>query len=100
MPTLARMTRGLSVLAAAALFTLPAAAAEFRIGLQEDPDILDPHEARTFVGRIVFNSLCDKLVDTNPKLELVPRLATSWTVSDEGKTVTFKLRQGVKFQGD
>lgn len=97
MPILARLTRGLPALAAAALFALPAAASEFRIGLQEDPDILDPHEARTYVGRIVFNSLCDKLIDTNPKLELVPRLATSWTVSDEGKTVTFKLRQGVKF---
>jgi peptide/nickel transport system substrate-binding protein len=94
---LARLTRGLPALAAVALFALPAAAAEFRIGLQEDPDILDPHEARTFVGRIVFNSLCDKLIDTNAKLEFVPRLATSWTVSDEGKTVTFKLRPGVKF---
>ena len=97
MPKLARFIRGLPVLAAAAIFALPAAASEIRIGLQEDPDILDPHEARTFVGRIVFNALCDKLIDTNEKLEIVPRLATSWTVSDEGKTVTFKLRQGVKF---
>ena len=97
MPKLARFIRGLPVLAAAALFALPAAASEIRIGLQEDPDILDPHEARTFVGRIVFNALCDKLIDTNEKLEIVPRLATSWTVSDEGKTVTFKLRDGVKF---
>ncbi|HEY7239988.1 MAG TPA: ABC transporter substrate-binding protein, partial [Burkholderiales bacterium] len=32
-----------------------------RIGLAEDPDILDPTMARTFVGRIVFAGLCDKL---------------------------------------
>jgi peptide/nickel transport system substrate-binding protein len=91
------------LLASAALLGLAAFPAQaqspstLRIGLQEDPDILDPHEARTFVGRIVFNALCDKLIDTNEKLEIVPRLATSWTVSDEGKTVTFKLREGVKF---
>ncbi len=97
MPMLARLTRGLPALAAAALFALPATAAEFRIGLQEDPDILDPHEARTFVGRIVFNALCDKLIDTDAKLEFVPRLATRWTISDEGKTVTFNLRPGAKF---
>ena len=32
-----------------------------RIGLAEDPDVLDPTLARTFVGRIVFAGLCDKL---------------------------------------
>jgi peptide/nickel transport system substrate-binding protein len=93
--TLAR--RGFPALALATMIALPAAAADIRIGLQEDPDILDPHEARTFVGRIVFNALCDKLIDTDEKLEFVPRLATSWTVSDAGKTVTFKLRAGAKF---
>src|SRR5438034_972770 len=31
-----------------------------RIGLAEDPDVLDPTMARTFVGRIVFSALCDK----------------------------------------
>ncbi len=89
--------RGFSALALATIMALPAAAADIRIGLQEDPDILDPHEARTFVGRIVFNALCDKLIDTDEKLEFVPRLATSWTISDAGKTVTFKLRAGVTF---
>jgi peptide/nickel transport system substrate-binding protein len=98
MPTpLSLARRGLSALALATMMAMPAAAADIRIGLQEDPDILDPHEARTFVGRIVFGALCDKLIDTDEKLEFVPRLATSWTVSDEGKTVTFKLRSGVTF---
>ena len=39
-----------------------------RIGLQDDPDQLDPVRSRTFVGRIVFASLCDKLVDITPDL--------------------------------
>ncbi|MEZ5843675.1 MAG: ABC transporter substrate-binding protein [Hyphomicrobiaceae bacterium] len=82
---------------AVVLAASPLMAADLRIGLQEDPDILDPHEARTFVGRIVFNALCDKLVDTDAKLQFVPRIATSWTVADEGKTLAFKLRPGVTF---
>jgi peptide/nickel transport system substrate-binding protein len=47
-----------------------------RIGLAEDPDILDPTMARTFVGRIVFAGLCDKLFDLDEKLNIVPQLAT------------------------
>ena len=38
-----------------------------RIGLAEDPDVLDPTLARTYVGRIVFASICDKLFDINQK---------------------------------
>jgi peptide/nickel transport system substrate-binding protein len=86
-----------ALLLATALDAAPALAADLRIGLQEDPDALDPHEARTFVGRIVFNVLCDKLVDTNEKLEIVPRIATSWTFSADGKTLTMKLRTDAKF---
>jgi peptide/nickel transport system substrate-binding protein len=43
-----------------------------RVGLAEDPDILDPTLARTFVGRIVFASLCDKLYDIDLNLNIVP----------------------------
>jgi peptide/nickel transport system substrate-binding protein len=68
-----------------------------RIGLQDDPDMLDPHRARTYVGRIVFAALCDKLVDTTPDLKFVPQLAESWSLSDDRKALTFKLRSGVKF---
>ncbi|MBM3572528.1 MAG: ABC transporter substrate-binding protein, partial [Alphaproteobacteria bacterium] len=74
-----------------------AAGQALRIGLAEDADILDPHLARTFVGRIVFASLCDKLVDIDANLKLVPQLATSWTTSEDGKEVVFKLRQNVVF---
>ena len=75
----------------------PAAAQQLRIGLAEDPDVLDPHRARTFVGRIVFAALCDKLIDTTPDLKLVPQLATEWATRDDGMQVTLKLRAGVKF---
>ncbi len=68
-----------------------------RIGLAEDPDVLDPSLARTYVGRIVFASLCDKLFDIDEKLNVVPQLALSHATSDDGKQVTIKLRPGVKF---
>ena len=63
----------LTALAAGLLMSTAASAQTLRIGLQEDPDVLDPHRARTFVGRIVFTSLCDKLVDITPDLKFVPR---------------------------
>ena len=59
--------------------------------------MLDPVRARTFVGRIVFASLCDKLVDITPDLKIVPQLAQSWTTSDDNKTLTFKLRKDAVF---
>ena len=68
-----------------------------RIGLAEDPDVLDPSLARTYVGRIVFASICDKLFDIDEKLAVVPQLALSHETSADGKTVTIKLRPGVKF---
>ncbi len=69
-----------------------------RAGLDADPPNLDPHRSTAAVDRQVFQSLYDKLVDTDEDLAVVPMLATSWTISPDGKTVTFKLRGGVKFQ--
>jgi len=68
------------------------------VALAEDPDLLDPTLARTFVGRIVFANLCEKLYDVNDKLQIVPQLAASLPrFTDGGKTVTIDLRQGIKF---
>ncbi len=81
-----------------ALAQAPAAGAtHLRIGLAEDPDVLDPTLARTFVGRIVFAALCDKLVDIDEKLGLVPQLATKWDWSADNKALTMQLRPGVTF---
>ncbi len=59
--------------------------------------MLDPHKARTFVGRIVFMGLCDRLVDIDPELKIIPRLATEWSFSADGLTLTMKLRTDAKF---
>src|SRR4051794_36461722 len=86
--------------AAALCFSLVTAAhaeTTLRIGLAEDPDILDPTLARTYVGRIVFASFCDKLFDIDEKVNIVPQLALSHETSADGKEVTIKLRPNVKF---
>jgi peptide/nickel transport system substrate-binding protein len=77
--------------------SLPAAAQTLRFGLAEDPDALDPTMARTFVGRVVFMALCDKLVDIAPDMKIVPQLATEWSWSADNKALTMKLRPGVTF---
>ena len=85
----------------AAAFALVAGTASaqttLRFGLAEDPDILDPTLARTFVGRIVFSALCDKLFDIDEKLNLVPQLATGYEWAGDNKSVLLKIRQGVTF---
>ena len=74
------------------------AAGTLRIGMQDDPDALDPARGGTFAGRIVFASLCDKLIDLTPDLKFAPQLATDWAWAADGKALTLTLRDGVKFQ--
>jgi peptide/nickel transport system substrate-binding protein len=90
----------LAAAAAALLLSLQAgvqAQTTLRIGLAEDPDMLDPTLGRTYVGRIVFSAFCDKLFDIDDKLNIVPQLALSHETSADGKEITIKLRPGVKF---
>ncbi|TYC79740.1 ABC transporter substrate-binding protein [Stappia sp. BW2] len=86
-----------ALLLSATTLATAAHAADLRIGLQDDADVLDPDQSRTFVGRIVYTSLCDKLVDITPDLETIPQLATGWSWSDDGKVLTMDLREGVTF---
>ncbi|MCC6717935.1 MAG: ABC transporter substrate-binding protein [Acetobacteraceae bacterium] len=88
----------LAALAATLAATPPPAAAQttLRIGLADDPDALDPTLSRTYVGRIVFAGLCDKLFDIDAKLNVVPQLATGYEYADP-TTLLIKLRPGVTF---
>jgi peptide/nickel transport system substrate-binding protein len=86
------------MLVLAALGAGPATAETvLRIGLNDDPDALDPTISRAYVGRLVFAALCDKLFDVTPDLKIVPQLATSYEWATGGRSVLIKLRPGVKF---
>ena len=68
------------------------------IGLNQDPDILDPTLSRTYVGRIIYAHMCEKLYELDENLKISPQLAADLPAfADGGKTVTIKLRAGVKF---
>src|SRR5713226_7278037 len=63
-----------------------------------EPDALDPTLARTFSGREVFTTFCEKLYDLNAKAQIVPELAAAMpAISKDKQTVTIKLRKGIKF---
>jgi peptide/nickel transport system substrate-binding protein len=90
------MRRFLLATAVVAATALPAFAQTLRVSLRQDLDVLDPTLATTYVGRIVFAGLCDKLFDIDEKLNIVPQLATGYEWADD-RTLLIHLRPGVKF---
>ena len=91
------MRRILMIACAVAALSQTAAAQTLRIVLREDTDIVDPTLTRTYVGRIEFAGLCDKLFDIDEKLHIVPQLATGYEWADP-KTLVIHLRPDVTFQ--
>ena len=60
---------------------------------------IDPHEAFEFSGVDLNNNVYDTLVELDPAKpgELVPGLAESWAVAEDGMTYTFKVKSGITF---
>ena len=99
---MSRMVKLLALSLALAFVALPGAAdaqkKQIVVGLNQDPDILDPTLARTYVGRIVFSHICEKLYEIDEKLQIHPQLAAEMPqYADGGRTMTIKLRPNVKF---
>lgn len=94
-----KIGRKLSIVAAVMMVAMSSAgAASLKVALQDDPDALDPALGGTYTGRIVFEALCDKLVDIDGDLKIVPKLATEWSWNDASTELTLKLREGVVYQ--
>jgi ABC-type transport system substrate-binding protein len=71
---------------------------EMTVTFKDDLVTLDPAIGYDWKNWSVIKSVFDGLMDYKPgTTELVPDLAESVDVSDDGLTYTFKLRQGVKF---
>ena len=94
-----------AVAALALLATAPMALAQSpkqggaaTITFNNDLTTLDPHVGYDWQNWSVIKSIFDGLMDYKPgTTELEPDLAESYTVSDDGLTYTFKLRDGVTF---
>lgn len=66
----------------------------------DDITSLDPAEVFEFSGGDVMNNVYDTLLSIDPKAldkGYIPGIAESWSVSADGLTYVFKIRQGVKF---
>ena len=60
-----------------------------------EPDQLDPHVTSSYNSFQVLENVFDTLVEPDENLEMVPALAESWEISEDGLTYTFDLRDGV-----
>lgn len=74
--------------------TLAFAEVVFNRGNSADPESLDPHKTSTVYEAHILRDLFMGLTTENAKAETTPGAAESWTVSDDGKVYTFKMRQG------
>lgn len=100
-----RRALGKAALAALLLGTSPAALmaetpADTLVIADAIDDIvsLDPAEAYEFSGLDLNNNTYDGLVELDPVTgEMIPGLAESWSVADDGVTYTFKMKAGVTF---
>ncbi len=97
------MTLWKSVLAAAALGLVSATSAlaartDIVIGIPLEPPHLDPTaSAAAAIDEVLYANVFQGLTRIGPSGEVLPDLAESWTISEDGKTYTFKLHSGVKF---
>ncbi|WP_262677821.1 ABC transporter substrate-binding protein [Paenibacillus sp. J5C2022] len=75
----------------------PSYGGEVVMVVPQDPDYLDPHmSAASGTLEMMFN-VFEGLLKSNEKGELQPAVASSYDISEDGLTYTFKLREGVKF---
>lgn len=95
---MARLILALVMLASAALaFAQPRYGGTLVVGMQTDPVGLDPHITNATATRNMLENVYDTLVAFDSSLRIVPALAESWTVSEDGLVWTFDLRDGVAF---
>ncbi len=87
-----------SVLALASGSAAMAARTDLVLGVVLEPPHLDPTAgAAAAIDEVVYANVFEGLTRIGPNGEVLPDLAESWTVSDDGKVYTFKLHTGVKF---
>lgn len=77
-----------------------AAPKEVTYNLGAEPETLDPAMSVGLPEATVVNQLFEGLVRYNQKAEITPGIAESWTISPDGKTYIFKLRDSKWSNGD
>lgn len=76
----------------------PIKGGEITVGIAQDlDDSLDPHQTVAAGTREVLFNIFEGLVKPNSDGEMIPAVAEKYTLSEDGTTYTFTLREGVKF---
>ncbi|MGH6760668.1 MAG: peptide ABC transporter substrate-binding protein [Phyllobacterium sp.] len=79
-------------------FIAPAVAeVVYNRGNDTDPTTLDHHKTSTIAEANIFRDLYESLVTQDAKGKVVPGVAESWEISDDGLKYTFKLRENAKW---
>jgi peptide/nickel transport system substrate-binding protein len=88
----------ISVLALTAGIGLAHAKSDITVAMQLEPPHLDPTSAAAgAIDSVLYSNVFEGLTRFGPDGAILPGLAEGWTISDDGKTYTFKLHSGVKF---
>lgn len=76
----------------------PVKGGEITVGIAQDlDDSLDPHQTVAAGTREVLFNIFEGLVKPNSDGKMIPAVAEKYTLSEDGTTYTFTLREGVKF---
>ncbi len=91
------MRKTLTLAAVTAAASTAAAAQTIDVGTTASPVGLDPHVATAFSTKLITDAVYEGLTAIDTDLRVIPSLATDWSVSEDGRTYTFTLRDGVTF---
>src|ERR1700754_494737 len=87
-----------TIMAFASSTAAMAARTDLVLGMPREPPHLDPTAgAAAAIDEVLYANVFEGLTRIGARGEVLPALAESWTVSDDGKVYTFKLHIGVKF---
>lgn len=79
-------------------FWVTADSNKLMLSTQNEPNSLDPHRLDSTMAQKTAAFMYDTLVMTHPETrEIIPGLAKSWEISEDGLVATFHIREGVKF---
>ena len=93
--TTVAMTAALALSVAAPGVSAQDEGGDLVVGVTSDADTLFPWKATQFQAFTMLGLIYDNLVELDQNLDIVPGLAESWEISEDGMTVTFDLREGV-----
>ena len=76
---------------------VPQSGGHLVVGVPIEPDTFDPHKAVAAAAKEIDFNIYQGLVSFDTEGRIIPCLADSWNISEDGTVYTFRLREGVFF---